>query len=129
MRTPFGHKVYTMGAEYPSAAALYEAAKVVRDAGFSHGFTTLSGSLSAGSNPYLLPRYGLGLRDSHVASLVPLLAAGNQRLRRWQTSLETSRGTRLRLKTFSTNAKHRRQRCCMNSRKSWMYRPRISRTA
>ena len=34
MRTPSGHKVYAMGAEYPSASALYEAAKIVRDAGF-----------------------------------------------------------------------------------------------
>ena len=34
MRTPSGHKVYGMAAEYPSAAALYEAAKQVRDAGF-----------------------------------------------------------------------------------------------
>ena len=34
MRTPAGHKVYAMAAEYPSAAALYEAAKHVRDAGF-----------------------------------------------------------------------------------------------
>jgi len=34
MKTPFGHKVYAMAAEYPSAAALYEAAKRVRDAGF-----------------------------------------------------------------------------------------------
>jgi hypothetical protein len=34
MRTPAGHKVYAMAAEYPSAAALYEAAKRVRDAGF-----------------------------------------------------------------------------------------------
>jgi hypothetical protein len=34
MRTPYGHKVYAMAAEYPSAAALYEAAKLVRDAGF-----------------------------------------------------------------------------------------------
>src|SRR5260370_10992689 len=34
MRTPAGHRVYGMGAEYPSAAPLYEAAKVVRDAGF-----------------------------------------------------------------------------------------------
>jgi len=34
MRTPSGHKVYAMAAEYPSAAALYEAAKIVRDAGF-----------------------------------------------------------------------------------------------
>ena len=34
MRTPAGHKVYAMGAEYPSASALYDAAKMVRDAGF-----------------------------------------------------------------------------------------------
>src|SRR5437763_15442032 len=34
IRTPSGHKVYAMAAEYPSAAALYEAAKHVRDAGF-----------------------------------------------------------------------------------------------
>src|SRR3982074_901116 len=34
MMTPYGHKVYGMAAEYPSAAALYEAAKAVRDAGF-----------------------------------------------------------------------------------------------
>ena len=34
MRTPSGNKVYGMGAEYPSASALYEAAKQVRDAGF-----------------------------------------------------------------------------------------------
>jgi peptidoglycan/xylan/chitin deacetylase (PgdA/CDA1 family) len=61
--------------------------KAVRDAGFSHGFTTLSGSLAAGGNPYLLPRYGLGPRDAHVGSLVPLLFAGNPRLRRWQAGL------------------------------------------
>jgi hypothetical protein len=34
MRTPSGHKVYGMAAEYPSASALYQAAKMVRDAGF-----------------------------------------------------------------------------------------------
>jgi len=34
VKTPSGHEVYGMAAEYPSAAALYEAAKVVRDAGF-----------------------------------------------------------------------------------------------
>lgn len=33
-KTPYGHNVYAMAAEYPSAAALYEAAKRVRDAGF-----------------------------------------------------------------------------------------------
>lgn len=61
--------------------------KAVRDAGFSHGFTTLSGSLTAGENPFLLPRYGLGPRDGHVASLVPLLAAGNPRVRSFQARL------------------------------------------
>jgi len=34
MKTPYGHNVYAMAAEYPSAAVLYEAAKRVRDAGF-----------------------------------------------------------------------------------------------
>jgi hypothetical protein len=34
VKTPYGHKVYAMAAEYRSAAALYEAAKRVRDAGF-----------------------------------------------------------------------------------------------
>ena len=34
MRTPYGHEVYAMAAEYPSAASLYEAARMVRDAGF-----------------------------------------------------------------------------------------------
>jgi peptidoglycan/xylan/chitin deacetylase (PgdA/CDA1 family) len=58
--------------------------KTVREAGFTHAFTTLSGSLSAGGNPFLLPRYGLGPHDSHIGSLVPLLAAGNPRLRSWQ---------------------------------------------
>ena len=34
MRTPSGNKVYGIAAEYPTAAALYEAAKRERDAGF-----------------------------------------------------------------------------------------------
>src|SRR5947208_16806381 len=34
MSTQSGHKRYAMAAEFPSAAALYEAAKQVRDAGF-----------------------------------------------------------------------------------------------
>ena len=34
MRTPSGNKVYGIAAEYPTAGALYEAAKRVRDAGF-----------------------------------------------------------------------------------------------
>ena len=34
MITPSGNRVYGMAAEYPTAAALFEAAKKVRDAGF-----------------------------------------------------------------------------------------------
>jgi hypothetical protein len=34
MKTPLGHNVYGIGAEFPSAPTLYEAAKKVRDAGF-----------------------------------------------------------------------------------------------
>ncbi len=34
MRTPYGHKVWGVAAEYPSAGALYHAAERVRDAGF-----------------------------------------------------------------------------------------------
>ena len=34
IRTPAGHRVYAMAAEYRSAAALYDAATRVRDAGF-----------------------------------------------------------------------------------------------
>ena len=63
--------------------------RAVRDAGFSHAFTTLSGTLTANpTNPWLLPRYGIGPADTHLASLVPLLRAGNHRVRRFQAYLE-----------------------------------------
>jgi peptidoglycan/xylan/chitin deacetylase (PgdA/CDA1 family) len=61
--------------------------RAVEAAGFSHAFTTLSGSLSAGGNRFLLPRYGIGPHDTHLASLVPLLGAGNRRLRAFQQRL------------------------------------------
>lgn len=64
-----------------------QAWRSVRDAGFSHAFTTLSGTLDASRNAWLMPRLGLGARDHHIASLVSLLSAGNSRLRRWQTAL------------------------------------------
>ncbi|HEV2561698.1 MAG TPA: polysaccharide deacetylase family protein [Rhizomicrobium sp.] len=64
-----------------------DAWRAVRDAGYTHAFTTLSGSLGAAQNRFLLPRYGLGQRDAHLASLIPLLSAGNKRLMRWQERL------------------------------------------
>lgn len=59
----------------------------VRDAGYDTAFTTLSGTLDASTNRYLLPRHGIGLHETHIASTVALLRAGNARLQRWQNEL------------------------------------------
>ncbi len=64
-----------------------EAWQAVRDAGYDYAFSTLSGSLDGGANPWLLPRYGLSAREPNLAALVPLLRAGNGRLAKWQTRL------------------------------------------
>jgi peptidoglycan/xylan/chitin deacetylase (PgdA/CDA1 family) len=56
----------------------------VRDAGYENAFTTLAGSLDAGANRWLLPRYGLQPEESHLSALAPMLRAGNMRVARWQ---------------------------------------------
>ena len=61
--------------------------RAVRDAGYDCAFTTVSGTLDGGANRFLLPRYGIGSAETHLASLIPLLAAGNPRLARWQNAL------------------------------------------
>ena len=61
--------------------------QAVRDAGYDHAFTTLSGSLDGGRNPWLLPRYGLAPSEPNLTALVTLLRAGNGRLARWQAQL------------------------------------------
>lgn len=61
--------------------------RAVRDAGYQYAFTTISGALNAGHNPWLLPRYGLAPRESNLAGVVPLLRLGNGRLSRWQAEL------------------------------------------
>jgi peptidoglycan/xylan/chitin deacetylase (PgdA/CDA1 family) len=61
--------------------------QAVRDAGYDFAFTTLAGSLESGGNPWLLPRYGLGPHDTRLGGLIPLLRAGNGRLRRWQAQV------------------------------------------
>ena len=61
--------------------------RAVRDAGYDHAFTTMSGALDANDNPWLLPRYGLNPHEANLAGLVPLLRLGNGRLTRWQSAL------------------------------------------
>lgn len=61
--------------------------KAVRDAGYAHAFTTLSGTLNASQNPWLLPRYGLAMRERNLPATLSLLRLGNRRLARWQESL------------------------------------------
>jgi len=64
-----------------------EAWHAVRDAGYEAGFTTLSGTLDAQANRYLLPRYGIEPEAPHLATLISLLRAGNNRVNRFQKAL------------------------------------------
>ncbi len=57
-----------------------EAWHAVRDAGYEYAFTTLSGTLDASRNPWLMPRYGLRVEEPRLASLIPSLRFGNGRL-------------------------------------------------
>lgn len=74
---PFGNTGDVCGAAW----------RAVREAGYEHAFTTVSGTLDSEGNPFLLPRYGIGPEETHLASLIPLLSAGNSRLTRWQSAL------------------------------------------
>lgn len=64
-----------------------EAWQAVRDAGYAHAFTTLTGSLDGGANPWLLPRYALQADEGHLGALAPMLRAANPRLAYWQRRL------------------------------------------
>ncbi|HXC55416.1 MAG TPA: polysaccharide deacetylase family protein [Rhizomicrobium sp.] len=59
----------------------------VRDAGYDCAFTTLSGSLDAQANRFLLPRYGIEPQAPHLTTLISMLRAGNPRVARWQKEL------------------------------------------
>ncbi|HEY0104605.1 MAG TPA: polysaccharide deacetylase family protein [Rhizomicrobium sp.] len=61
--------------------------QAVRDAGFDCAFTTLAGSLDAGANRFLLPRFGLQSEAPHLTALISMLRAGNPRVARWQREL------------------------------------------
>ena len=63
------------------------ARNAVRDAGYSHAFSTLSGALGPGLDPHLLPRYGLQAVETRLSALLPMMRAGNRRLTDWQRDL------------------------------------------
>lgn len=70
------------------------ARQAVRDAGYSHAFTTLSGTLGRGLDPWLLPRYALRPEERYLDSLLPMLRLANRRVAgltgRWRGTSELS---------------------------------------
>ncbi|HWA29821.1 MAG TPA: polysaccharide deacetylase family protein [Rhizomicrobium sp.] len=64
--------------------------EAVRDAGYQNAFTTVSGSLDASANPFLLPRYGLAPEETNLAAFLPVVRANNGRLQSWQSEIGTA---------------------------------------
>lgn len=81
---PCRYFAYPFGTRADVSAAAW---KAVRDAGFDYAFTTMPGTLAPSLNPYLLPRYFIRPEDRDIATLVPMLRAGNGRLRAWQRDI------------------------------------------
>jgi peptidoglycan/xylan/chitin deacetylase (PgdA/CDA1 family) len=81
------HFAYPFGNTRDVSKAAWQA---VRDAGYDYGFTTLSGTLDASHNPWLLPRYGLRMSEPRLANSLRLLRLGNRRVARWQRSYEAT---------------------------------------
>ncbi|HEX4079754.1 MAG TPA: polysaccharide deacetylase family protein [Rhizomicrobium sp.] len=59
--------------------------QAVREAGYSHAFTALSGTLGPALNPWLLPRYALRADERHLPALLPMLRMADRRLARLTT--------------------------------------------
>lgn len=57
------------------------ATEAVRDAGYSHAFSTHAGTLSAKADRWYLPRYGLQPKEHHLPALLPLLRIADLRRR------------------------------------------------
>lgn len=77
---------YPFGNREDISRAAWEA---VRDAGYDFAFTTMAGTLDAGRNPWLLPRYGLAPEEPNLAGLLPVMRTNNARLRQWQSRIGT----------------------------------------
>jgi peptidoglycan/xylan/chitin deacetylase (PgdA/CDA1 family) len=69
---PFGN----MGDVSPGAVA------AVRDAGYTHAFTTFSGTLQEKLNPWWLPRYALRQEEPNLESILPMLRLADRRVTR-----------------------------------------------
>ena len=65
------------------------ARQAVEEAGYSHAFTTLSGTLRSGLDPWLLPRYALKPEEPDLSTLIPLLRLGDARVARITRRLMT----------------------------------------
>lgn len=70
---------YPFGNEHDVSPA---ARRAVREAGYTHAFTTLSGTLKPGTDPWLLPRYALQAEEPNLSALIPLLRFGDPRVDR-----------------------------------------------
>jgi peptidoglycan/xylan/chitin deacetylase (PgdA/CDA1 family) len=64
------------------------AVSAVRDAGYSHAFTTLSGTLRGDLNPWCLPRYALRPEEPNLRSLLPMLRLGDRRVAQFGVSAQ-----------------------------------------
>jgi peptidoglycan/xylan/chitin deacetylase (PgdA/CDA1 family) len=58
------------------------AVDAVRDAGYSHAFTTFSGTLRGNLNPWYLPRYALRPEEPNLESVLPMLRLADRRVNR-----------------------------------------------
>jgi peptidoglycan/xylan/chitin deacetylase (PgdA/CDA1 family) len=58
------------------------AVRAVENAGFTHAFTTLAGTLDGGCSPFLLPRYGLPAHIARPDALPAMMRFANIRLSR-----------------------------------------------
>ena len=73
------HFAYPFGNLGDVSAAAVQA---VRDAGYTHAFTTLSGTLGQNLNPWCLPRYALRPEEPNLESVLPMLRLADRRVAR-----------------------------------------------
>jgi len=63
------------------------AVEAVRHAGYTHAFTTFSGTLRGKLNPWWLPRYALRAEEPNLESVLPMLRLADGRIARFQVAV------------------------------------------